>query len=51
GVPIVNYGVAIAMMHGILRRALSPFPSLQAMVEDELSGGSGLKAIDRGVIV
>lgn len=51
GVPIVNYGVAIAMMHGILRRALSPFPSLQAMVEDELSGGSGLKTIDRGVIV
>lgn len=26
GVPIVNYGVAIAHLHGILRRALSPFP-------------------------
>lgn len=25
GVPIVNYGVAIAHMHGILNRALSPF--------------------------
>ncbi len=28
GVPIVNYGVAIAMMHGILARSLSPFPDL-----------------------
>lgn len=26
GVPIVNYGVAIAQMHGILRRSLQPFP-------------------------
>ena len=25
GVPIVNYGVAIAEMHGILRRSLEPF--------------------------
>lgn len=25
GVPIVNYGVAIAQMHGILRRSLEPF--------------------------
>ena len=28
GVPIVNYGVAIAHMHGILRRSLSPFPEV-----------------------
>lgn len=27
GVPIVNYGVLIAYVHGILKRALSPFPS------------------------
>ncbi|MBQ9629282.1 MAG: [Synergistaceae bacterium] len=27
GVPIVNYGVAIAEMHGILRRSLEPFNS------------------------
>ncbi|MFZ5642812.1 MAG: [FeFe] hydrogenase H-cluster maturation GTPase HydF [Bacillota bacterium] len=27
GVPIVNYGVLIAYIHGILKRALSPFPS------------------------
>lgn len=29
GVPMVNYGVAIAAMHGILKRSLSPFPDLQ----------------------
>lgn len=28
GVPIVNYGVAIAQMHGILERSLRPFPEL-----------------------
>lgn len=28
GVPIVNYGVAIALMHGILKRSLEPFPSV-----------------------
>ena len=26
GVPIVNYGIAIAQMHGILKRSLEPFP-------------------------
>ena len=31
GVPMVNYGVAIAEMHGILKRSLEPF-------ESELSG-------------
>jgi len=34
GVPIVNYGVCIAYVHGILRRALSPFPMLQEMLDD-----------------
>lgn len=29
-VPMVNYGVAIAQMHGILKKSLSPFPDLQA---------------------
>lgn len=33
GVPIVNYGVIMAHMHGVLRRALSPFPALQALLE------------------
>ena len=28
GVPIVNYGIAIAQMHGILRRSLEPFPAV-----------------------
>ena len=28
GVPIVNYGVAIAQMHGILRRSLQVFPNI-----------------------
>ena len=27
-VPITNYGIAIAHMHGILDRALAPFPDL-----------------------
>jgi [FeFe] hydrogenase H-cluster maturation GTPase HydF len=28
GVPVTNYGVAIAQMHGVLKRSLSPFPDL-----------------------
>ncbi|MBO7520420.1 MAG: [FeFe] hydrogenase H-cluster maturation GTPase HydF, partial [Clostridia bacterium] len=32
GTPIVNYGIAIAAMHGILNRALSPFPDLQKII-------------------
>jgi len=35
GVPIVNYGVCIAYLHGILPRALTPFPEV-----GELLGGS-----------
>ena len=30
GVSVTNYGIAIAKMHGILSRALSPFPALAA---------------------
>lgn len=33
-IPMVNYGVAIAQMHGILKRSLEPFPDL-AIVLDE----------------
>ncbi len=33
GVPIVNYGVAIAFLHGILRRALSPFQHLTNILD------------------
>lgn len=35
GVPIVNYGVAIAALQGILPRALSPFPLLAESLEQE----------------
>ncbi|HBG3382886.1 TPA: [FeFe] hydrogenase H-cluster maturation GTPase HydF, partial [Clostridioides difficile] len=30
GVPMTNYGVAIAHMHGVLRRSLAPFPEALA---------------------
>ena len=33
GVPIVNYGVLIAYVHGILKRALAPFPEVREIVE------------------
>ncbi len=33
GVPVVNYGVAIALMHGILRRSLEPVPGALEMLE------------------
>jgi [FeFe] hydrogenase H-cluster maturation GTPase HydF len=32
GVAVVNYGVCIAYLHGILKRALSPFPGLQNQI-------------------
>ena len=32
GTPVVNYGIAIAAMNGILDRALSPFPDLQKLI-------------------
>ncbi|MDU2065285.1 MAG: [FeFe] hydrogenase H-cluster maturation GTPase HydF [Sporomusaceae bacterium] len=34
-VPIVNYGVLIAHLHGILSRALRPFPLAKMIYEDE----------------
>ena len=33
GVPITNYGIAIAQAHGILRRALSPFPKMLSLLD------------------
>lgn len=36
GVPIVNYGVAIAALQGILPRALSPFPLLAEMLDTDV---------------
>ena len=36
GVPIVNYGVAIAALQGILPRVLSPFPLLVDMLDKDV---------------
>jgi len=35
GTPVVNYGIAIAHLHGILRRSLSPFPELLKLLDTE----------------
>jgi len=32
GIPITNYGISIAFMHGILKRSLQPFPELYALM-------------------
>jgi small GTP-binding protein len=37
GVPIVNYGIAIAQVQGILERAISPFPLAQLAWEESES--------------
>jgi hypothetical protein len=29
GVPMTNYGIAIAQIHGILKRSLKPFPWIE----------------------
>ncbi|MDD7365535.1 MAG: hypothetical protein PUG35_08625, partial [Olsenella sp.] len=34
GVPMTNYGVAIAHMKGILRRTLGLFPDVQAILDE-----------------
>ena len=34
GVPMTNYGVSIAQMHGILRRSLALFPDVQSILDD-----------------
>ena len=34
GVPVVNYGMAIAHMHGILKRSLQVFPDAAKLLED-----------------
>lgn len=31
GVPVINYGMAIAQLHGILDRALKPFPAVHSL--------------------
>ena len=34
GVPTVNYGIAIAQMHGILERSLRPFPEILGLLRE-----------------
>ncbi len=34
GVPMVNYGVAIAHIHGILQKSLEPFPEVAGLLEE-----------------
>lgn len=34
GIPITNYGIAIAHTHGILKRSLSPFPKIAELLKD-----------------
>ena len=36
GVPMVNYGVAIAMVNGILERSLEPFPKILRLLGGSL---------------
>lgn len=38
GVPFTNYGIAIAQMHGILQRALSPFPKFAKAFQKNRTG-------------
>lgn len=33
GTPVTNYGIAIAQMHGILKRAVEPFPQIRKLLE------------------
>ena len=35
GVPMVNYGVAIALMHGVLRRSIAMLPGAQALLDGQ----------------
>jgi len=35
GVPIINYGVLLAAVHGVLRRALEPFPAALLSLEED----------------
>lgn len=42
GVPIVNYGVLIAYLHGILKRALTPFPAAMKILEERSMPASRL---------
>lgn len=36
GIPITNYGLMIAYLHGILDRALQPFPTIHEILKEEI---------------
>ena len=33
GIPITNYGICIAYIHGILKRSVQPFPAISALLD------------------
>ena len=33
GIPMTNYGITIAYIHGILRRSVEPFPEIAALLD------------------
>ena len=35
GIPVTNYGIAIAQMHGILKRSVEPFPRILKLLETD----------------
>jgi hypothetical protein len=38
GVPVTNYGLAISVLQGVIKRVLSPFPAaLEAYLNEEKS--------------
>lgn len=40
GVPMANYGILIAYVHGILKRSVEPFPEISALLNDRSRGGA-----------
>jgi len=38
GIPIVNYGVLISYLHGVLERVLRPFPDAHMIYIEEIEG-------------
>lgn len=42
GVPMVNYGILIAYIHGILRRSVKPFPEISALLNDDGRKGASI---------
>ena len=41
GIPVINYGMAIAQLHGILNRALEPFSEIHEMWKENIEKEAG----------